>query len=155
MVRASSTGASRSATGTPLVGLGQGSQLLQPGLPEVLEHGPQRTEVLASGPVQAPPAVPANRDQAGVAQHPQVLGDGPEGDVEVGGDVGGGGGQGSGGRCRGPSRRTGRAGRGGLVEELGDGALVHVAGDGDAADPVDVADAGVEDTGAVGQEGVR
>src|SRR4029453_14173437 len=42
----------------------------------------------------------------------------------------------------------------GLLEELGDLALVDVVGDGDAPDPVDVTDAGVEDAGAVRQEDV-
>src|SRR4029453_4734722 len=42
----------------------------------------------------------------------------------------------------------------GLLEELGDRPLVDVVGDGDAPDPVDVTDAGVEDAGAVGQEDV-
>jgi hypothetical protein len=39
-----------------------------------LEHGPQRAQLLAPGLVQASPAVAADRDQAGVLQHPQVLG---------------------------------------------------------------------------------
>jgi hypothetical protein len=62
-------------------------RFLEAGPPRLLEHGPQRAEPLGSCPAQAPPAVPADLDQAGVGQHPQVLGDGPEGDVEAGRDV--------------------------------------------------------------------
>jgi hypothetical protein len=46
-----------------------------------------------------------------------------------------------------------RFGRG-LLQQPGDGVLVDLPGHGDAADPVDLADARVEDPGAVGQEGV-
>src|SRR4029450_5359893 len=76
-----------SATGAPLLGLGQGPELLQPGPPQVLEHHPQGSQLLGPGPVQAPAPVPAARDQAGFGQDPEMLGDAPEGDVEAGRDV--------------------------------------------------------------------
>src|SRR5262244_957209 len=62
-------------------------QALQAVGPELGEEVPQRGEPLRAHHVEAPLAVRADRHQAGVPEHLQVLGDGLLGDVELLGDL--------------------------------------------------------------------
>src|SRR5215469_14522683 len=74
--------------GSPVIaGLHGLLEALQAVGPELGEEVPQRGEPLRAHHVQAPLAVRADRHQAGVPEHLQVLGNGLLGDVEPLGDL--------------------------------------------------------------------
>ena len=65
----------------PLLLLGSLPQCLETCVPELLEEGSQLAESFGSGSVQATGPFPPLDQQAGVAQHAQVLRDGRPGHV--------------------------------------------------------------------------
>jgi hypothetical protein len=66
----------------PLLLLGLLPQRLEPRVPELVDEGPQLAETLGPGSVQTPRPLPPLDQQAGVAQHAEVLRDGGPGYVD-------------------------------------------------------------------------
>ena len=92
-IRTSRSTTLRSSTCTPLppfLELGRQRQTLQALVPEALQELTQPAQALGPRPVETPGAFPPLREEPGLLQHRQVLGDGGSRHVELGRNLTGG-----------------------------------------------------------------
>jgi hypothetical protein len=73
-----------------LLGLGSGLELLHQAAPHCLERVTVRSESVLIGPIHPSVAFSSDLDEGCLAQHPQMLRDGAEGEVEMLHDLAGG-----------------------------------------------------------------